>query len=294
MDFKSDEKDSYPINPSPLMTILRLFSKLLPGDYLKTLFYLNLIEKPRRLLRLSLNTFYRIDHIYAVLKEFKHYYKGNFSILEFGTSDGYAFTKMLYATKYLNMADRVIVHTFDSFKGMPSPVDEKDQDLIANDSWVEGQFRGRYEELEEYCSKRYKNYQIHKGYFDETLTEGLLSSFKNHLPILVWIDCDYYSSARTVFEKLIFCLPNGCVVYFDEYEQLNFGSRFTGEARLVYEINHGLFGDDIELVLDSNLSLNTNRIYRFIRCKSPIRYEKLSKDSWATQVHKRTNDSPLP
>lgn len=294
MDFKSDEKDSYPINPSPLMTILRLFSKLLPGDYLKTLFYLNLIEKPRRLLRLSLNTFYRIDHIYAVLKEFKHYYKGNFSILEFGTSDGYAFTKMLYATKYLNMADRVIVHTFDSFKGMPSPVDEKDQDLIANDSWVEGQFRGRYEELEEYCSKRYKNYQIHKGYFNETLTEGLLSSFKTHLPILVWIDCDYYSSARTVFEKLIFCLPNGCVVYFDEYEQLNFGSRFTGEARLVYEINHGLFGDDIELVLDSNLSLNTNRVYRFIRYKSPIQYEKLSKDSWATQVHKRTNDSPLP
>ena len=294
INLRSDERDDYPINPSPLMTILRLFSKLLPGDYLKTLFYLNLIEKPRRLLRLSLNTFYRMDHIYAVLKEFKHHYKGNFSILEFGTSDGYAFTKMLYATKYLNMADRVIVHTFDSFKGMPSPADEKDQDLIANDSWVEGQFRGRYEELEEYCSKRYKNYQIHKGYFNETLTEGLLSSFKTHLPILVWIDCDYYSSARTVFEKLIFCLPNGCVIYFDEYEQFNFGSRFTGEARLVYEINHGLFGDDIELVLDSNLSLNTKRIYRFIRCKSPIRYERLSKSEWATQVHKRTNDSPLP
>jgi hypothetical protein len=112
---RADEKDFYPISPSPLMTLLRLFSKLLPGDYLKTLFYLNLIEKPRRLLRLSLNTFYRMDHVYAVLKEFKHHYKGNFSILEFGTSDGYAFTKMLYATKYLNMADRVIVHTFDSF-----------------------------------------------------------------------------------------------------------------------------------------------------------------------------------
>ena len=82
-----------------------------------------------------------MDLIYAVLKEFKYHYKGNFSILEFGTSDGYAFTKMLYATKYLNMADRVIVHTFDSFKGMPSPADEKDQDLIANDTWIEGQFR---------------------------------------------------------------------------------------------------------------------------------------------------------
>jgi hypothetical protein len=111
---------------------------------------------------------------------------------------------------------------------------------------------------------------------------------------LVWIDCDYYSSARTVFEKLIFTLPTGCVVYFDEYEQLNFGSRFTGEARLVYEINHGLFGEDIELVLDPRLGLNTRRIYRFIRYGSDIRYEPQKRTNVAHYVHWRTNDSPLP
>jgi hypothetical protein len=278
---------------SALITILRLIGNLLPGNYLKTTFYLNAIAGPRKVLRLLLNSFYRIDHIYDVIKEFRSNYKGNFSILELGTADGYSFTKMLYATKYLRMDDRVIVHAFDSFEGMPAAIDSKDRDLIANDGWVEGQFRGSYEELDDYCRQRYKNYRIHKGYFEETLTDEFLKSLQTHLPILVWIDCDYYSSARTVLERLIPYLPSGCVIYFDDYD-FNFGSRFTGEARLIYEVNHGFFGNDIELVLDHNLSLNSNRVYRFIRYESGIQYERLFKQNSASQLRRRTNDSPMP
>lgn len=265
----------------------------MPGNYLKTTLYLNVISKPRKVLRNLLNSFYRLDHIYDVLKEFKSTYKGKFSILEFGTADGYSFTKMLYATKYLHMDERVIVQAFDSFEGMPAAIDLKDQDMIANDGWVEGQFRGNYKELEDYCRQRYKNYRIHKGYFEETLTNEFLNSLKTHLPILVWIDCDYYSSARTVFERLIPYLPSGCVIYFDDYD-FNFGSRFTGEARLIHEINHGVFGDKIELVLDRNLSLNSNRVYRFIDYESDLQYERLFKENWASQLRRRTNDSPMP
>lgn len=284
----------YPVNRSPLMKVLRALTNFLPGDCLKTAFYLNFINKPRNLLRLALNTFYRMDHVYAVLNEFKREYSGHFSILEFGTSDGYAFTKMLYATKYLGMADRVMVHAFDSFEGMPPPQSERDRDLVSRNDWVEGEFRGRYEQLAEYCSRRYQNYQIHKGYFKQTLTREFLESLRFHLPILVWFDCDYYSSARAVWERLMNYLPNGCVIYFDEYEQLNFGSRFTGEARLVYEINQGNFGEDVELVLDSKLSLDTKRIYRFIRSQPDIRYEQSFQDHSVEMVHYRTNDSPLP
>ena len=87
---------NYP-DKSPLIKIMRLIGKFLPGDYLKTTFYLNAIAKLRKALRLLLNSFYRMDHIYEVLQEFKSTYKGNFSILEFGKADGYSFTKMLYA-----------------------------------------------------------------------------------------------------------------------------------------------------------------------------------------------------
>ena len=291
---QNEKNAGYPVNRSSLATCLRFLSKVLPGDYIKTLAYINLIQRPRTSLRLVLNAFYRMDHIYAVLREFKRNCAGKFSILEFGTSDGYAFTKMLYATRYLGMDDRVWVHTFDSFEGMPPARDLKDLDLVSDDSWVQGEFRGRYKELQEYCFQRNRNYEIHKGYFDQTLTDTFLSSLQIYQPILVWIDCDYYSSARNVFEKLIFHIPNGCVIYFDEFEKLNFGSRFTGEARLVHEINHGRFGEDIELVLDSELSLNTKRVYRFIRFDSNLHYHPLSRDHSVAQVHYRTNDSPLP
>ncbi|MEQ8462266.1 TylF/MycF/NovP-related O-methyltransferase [Coleofasciculus sp. E1-EBD-02] len=282
----------YP-DKSSFIVLLRCLGQLLPGNYLKTTVYLNLVHKPRKILRRLLNSFYRMDIIYEVIQEFKNQYKGNFSILEFGTADGYSFTKMLYATKYLDMDNRITVHTFDSFEGMPASVDAKDKDVIADDGWVEGQFKGRYQELEDYCRSHYKNYQIHKGYFQDTMTDENLSFLKNNLPILVWIDCDYYSSTRTVFDKLIPYLPNGCVVYFDDYD-FNFGSRFTGEARIVYEINQGLLGEGIELILDRELSLNSNRVYRFIRFESDLHFERLYKRNLVSQLRQRTNDSPMP
>ena len=61
--------------------------------------------KPRLALRRLVITFYRMDHVYAVIDEFKRSYKGPFSILEFGVADGYAFAKKAYATRYLGMED---------------------------------------------------------------------------------------------------------------------------------------------------------------------------------------------
>lgn len=278
-----------PRDRSLFITILRLPGMLLPGDYLKTAFYLNFIARPRAAMRSMLSAFYRMDHIYDVLREFKKTYKGNFSILEFGTAQGYAFTKMLYATKYLKMDDRVVVHAFDSFEGLSGSDDPAEQRR-----WNEGAFKGDYELLESFCKERYKNYQIHKGFFEQTLTEELLEELAAQPPILVWIDCDYYEPARMVLERLVPYLPNGCVIYFDDVD-VEFGSRFSGETKLIYEINHGLFGDNIELVLDKNLSLNSGRIFRFINGKDGQQYERLP-DSHRTAGIPRplSQSSPLP
>ena len=87
-------------------------------------------------------------------------------------------------------------------------------------------------------------------------------------------------------------LPNGCYIYFDEFE-FNYGTRFTGEARVVYEINHGKFGDDIELIFDAKLSLDSRRIYRFIRYEGGIHYE-LKNAITFDPGRSPTNGSPLP
>lgn len=284
----------YPLKKSPLLSALRTLSRVLPGEHLKTAVYLNCIDLPRRFLRDALFAFYRYDHVYAVLKEFSRAYAGRFSVLEFGTSDGYSFVKLLYAVRYLKLTDRVVVHGFDSFEGMPAAVDEKDENWVSCDNWVPGQFRGRYRELDAYCSQRYSNYRLHCGYFEKTLDKDVLASLDAQPPILIWVDCDYYSSARVVFERLIDRIPNGCVVYFDEFDSLNYGSRLTGEARLVHEINAGAMGRDIELVPDVRLSLQSRRIYRFFRLPPNRLYRSVSVVNDAGQVRQRAEGSPLP
>lgn len=284
---------SYHVKPSPLLGLLRGMALLIPGDWLKTFFYLNCIAAPRRMLRRALFAFYRYDHVYAVLGGFRAI-PGQFSVLEFGTSAGYSFVKLLYAAHYLGLADRVTVHGFDSFEGLPPTSDPRDADLTGNDQWMVGQYRGDFDRLQAYCQARYRNFCLHRGRFEATLTEEFLHTLLSQQPILVWIDADYYTSARTVLERLIRWLPSGCVIYFDELDTTNFGSRLTGEARLVHEINHGQLGEGLELVVDPELSLNSSRVYRFVRLGTGPQYRALPDDNAADLVRIPTNGSPLP
>ncbi|MEA2723739.1 MAG: hypothetical protein QOH59_1510 [Gemmatimonadales bacterium] len=277
---------------SRLMGLLRAAGGFLPGDRLKTAFYRTMVAKPRGALRQLLTGFYRIDVIYTALEEARAR-QGWLSVLEFGTHRGYAFTKMLYATEYMSLADRVTVHAFDSFAGLPPPADRRDENLVTDDAvFAAGQFQGDYEELERYCRSRYSNYAIHRGYFEDVLTPEVLETFREQLPILVWIDCDYYSSTRTVMERLLPFIPSGCLVYFDDYDY-NYGSRLTGEARVLHEINSGKFGDDVELVVDRRLGLNSDSVYRFVRFESGPQYQRLEPYELRTG-RARHNDSALP
>jgi hypothetical protein len=290
---KPPEPSDY-MKRSGLVRMLHGLSGLIPGEYLKTAVYLNCVDRPRRMLRDALFSFYRYDHVYSVLREFAGHWAGKFSVLEFGTSDGYSFVKLLYATRYLKLEDRVLVHTFDSFEGMPATADQRDKDWAGGNDWAEGQFRGNYEALQDYCSKRYRNFTINRGLFENSVDAPFVESLAEHPPVLIWIDCDYYSSAKTILTRLIDRIPNGCVIYFDDLDNLNFGSRLTGEARLVYEINLGLLGENVELVPDHRLSLQSRRIYRFM--KVPPNKVLLEGDAPHTpdQVRRRSNGSPMP
>jgi Macrocin-O-methyltransferase (TylF) len=292
---KSDGQVSYwDIDKSPLITILRWTGYLLPGDYLKTLFYINCVMRVRKAVRLALESFYRMDHVYEVLAEFGKKYHGKFAILEFGVADGYAFTKKLYACKYLGLQDRVLVLGFDTFEGMPETADRRDEDLVAGDNWYPGQFSSKRVNLENYCRSKYSNFALFEGLFSDTVNAEVIATLTEYRPILVWIDCDYYTSARDALVPLLPHLPNGCVVYFDEPE-LNYGSRFTGEARLVHEVNRGLYGDEYELVLDRQLSLNLSRVYRFINFAGEFGYEPVQRVQQPGPIARhRGDDSPFP
>lgn len=272
--------------------LLNVMGRCVPGEHFKTSVYLNCIAAPRKMLREAVTGFYRMDHIYEVLSEFGDHYEGRFSILEFGVADGYSFTKKLFATQYLGMADRVVVHGFDTFSGLPDCDDSADEALVAGEEWTPGTYRGRYEDLMLHCESRYDNFQLHKGFFETTLTNDFLSSLHETLPILIWIDCDYYVSTKQVFERLAPHIPTGCVIYFDDMH-FNFSSRFTGEMRVVAEINNGDFGHGMELVPDRALTWNSNRVYRFVNLNAKTRH-RLKHRPAGDPVRYRRDDSPFP
>ena len=120
----------------------------------------------------------------------------------------------------------------------------------------------------------------------------MLRQFKEYVPILIWIDCDYCSSTKQVFERLTPYIPTGCVVYFDDLHH-NFGSGITGEMRAVWEINQGGLGRGVELVRDRELSLDTNRVYRFINLEAKVQHRRRAR-SPAERVRRRRDDSPFP
>ena len=96
-----------------------------------------------------------------------------------------------------------VLHAFDSFEGLP-------------DSW-DGTFetRGKFT-LGGKIPRLPANVEIHKGWFENTLP-GFRVDHQDSTISLLHIDCDLYSSTRTVLEQLGDLLLPGSIVVFDEY-----------------------------------------------------------------------------
>jgi hypothetical protein len=114
--------------------------------------------------------------------------------LEFGVADGTT----------INLIARQIdrtVHGFDSFHGLP----EYWRDGIGAGAWSTD---GKLPDV-------LPNVRIHPGRFDETLPHFA----KTHpRPIaFMHVDCDLYSSAKTVFEYMGMLVARGTVIVFDQY-----------------------------------------------------------------------------
>lgn len=96
-------------------------------------------------------------------------------------------------------ADRNL-HGFDSFEGLP-------------EDWRAGFGRGAFRtSVPKFNSSRI---ELHKGWFDETVAPFVETL--NEPIALAHIDCDLYSSTKTVFDAILPCLTVGSVLLFDEY-----------------------------------------------------------------------------
>lgn len=114
--------------------------------------------------------------------------------LEFGVYQG-------QTVNYIAKRTSEIVYGFDSFEGLP-------------EFWRDGFDKGVF--AMDTLPKVEQNVVLVKGYFDQTLPEFLQKN--GNAPVAyLHIDCDLYSSTKTIFQHLKGRILPGTVIVFDEY-----------------------------------------------------------------------------
>lgn len=108
------------------------------------------------------------------------------------------------------------VYGFDSFEGLP-------------ERWRDGFGKGHFKVSS--LPKVQPDVVLIKGWFDETLPAFI----KDHDESIgfLHVDCDLYSSTKTIFEVLSNRIRPGCVIVFDEY--FNYPGWEKGEYKAFHE-----------------------------------------------------------
>jgi hypothetical protein len=95
-----------------------------------------------------------------------------------------------------------IVHGFDSFQGLP-------------DDWSGYNLGRRAFDMRGRLPKVPSNVRLHRGWFEDTIRPWL---DENPGPVaFIHVDCDLYTSTRTIFVLLAERIVPGTVILFDEY-----------------------------------------------------------------------------
>lgn len=115
-------------------------------------------------------------------------------IAEFGVYKGYSINKIARA-----FPDKTI-YGFDSFDGFP--------DDSRKDWNVDFSLQGKPPNTRD-------NVELIQGFFEETLPDFVEMQAGNHFGF-IHIDCDIYSSTKTVFDCCRTLIKPGCIIVFDE------------------------------------------------------------------------------
>ncbi|NLF83438.1 MAG: hypothetical protein GX568_05595 [Candidatus Gastranaerophilales bacterium] len=113
--------------------------------------------------------------------------------LEFGVYNGSSINYIAELKK-----DKTI-YGFDSFEGLP-------------EDW-EGSLKGKFKV--DSIPEVKNNVKLIKGWFNETLP--LFARENNEQVAFIHVDCDLYSSTKTIFNQLGSKIISGTIIFFDEY-----------------------------------------------------------------------------
>src|SRR5512139_2115800 len=134
---------------------------------------------------------------------------------EFGSHGGRTFTLAYQESRKRSFNCKL--WAFDSFCGLPPQSLPEDQHPV----WIEGTMKTSLEEFGALCRKNRipeSEYCTIAGFYEDTLSNVEPRAPRFPVDIsLAYIDCDLYSSTRTVLKFLSGRLKHGMIVAFDDY-----------------------------------------------------------------------------
>ena len=104
---------------------------------------------------------------------------------------------------------------FDSFEGLPESELPKDQ----HPKWIKNSMKTSVDDFHKICEGNQipkDKYETVVGYYENTLNNSSEKNLPNNI-CLAYIDCDLYSSTKTVLEFLKPRLKHGMIIAFDDY-----------------------------------------------------------------------------
>jgi O-methyltransferase len=135
--------------------------------------------------------------------------------MEFGCASGTTFG---YAYRYARRAGHPArLWAFDSFEGLPFSNDPRDRHPL----WQEGNFAAPVDQFLEHCAIRgipANRIEVVKGFYSDTLSPE--SAIYKRLPTdiaFTYVDCDLYTSTKSVLDFLAPRLKHGMILAFDDY-----------------------------------------------------------------------------
>ena len=118
-----------------------------------------------------------------------------------------------------------IIHGFDSFAGLP-------------EAWSGFSLGGKTFDVGGKLPRVPNNVHLHKGYFEDSLPKWLAD--KPGPVAFIHLDCDLYSSTKTIFSLLASRLAPGTILLFDEYFNYSNWERHEFKAFQEFVTGHAI------------------------------------------------------
>jgi hypothetical protein len=151
---------------------------------------------------------------------------GNY--LEFGVFNGSSMSSMFSAAKKLNLSSMQFFG-FDAFEGLP-PGSEKEDDGV----WEKGFYACSFEQMTECMGKKgIDPNQINwiKGWYQDTLNNEIAEKRGIKRPGIIFIDCDTYSSSKTVLDFLAPLVKEPVIICLDDWKLNDLDIKGMGEYK---------------------------------------------------------------